>query len=339
MRFFVRVTALIFTIAAAGCSTMGTSKVAPLTDAAVQSHQGNIDGVWDDWLKRQGCQSAGDNSWSEYAQCVIPFGASWTQVKNDVEATEGSVIDAFKRVCEASNARVFVIDQHGGKYLECTDSSTNDSFASVKTIPENHGLSVYFKSPRITRELERARQEKQAAQQKADDNYRYNLLANPDALGMDSLARLTVRFKDNDPRNYLPAAQKRLNELRAEAAREAKRAQEQRDQIAAAARSRQEHREIGDRVCHAGDDISVKRPTGDVLFGQVQYRTINGTVMIVAYVEGKAGYRLQLRISGLNFNSGGDQNEALSELDNYQGSTLRINNIIWDSAYNWVDCP
>jgi len=145
----------------------------------------------------------------------------------------------------------------------------------------------------------------------------YRILAT--ASSIDELSELISRYEDHDPKNLIPNARKRL------------------EQLVANRRQRLEHKNIGDQVCTDADG-TVNQSTGIVVMGETRYRKVFGRSHIVGFVEAISGKKIQIRISGINF-SGGGINQSLDTLSNWQGgSTLKVNSIIWDTTYNWEGC-
>jgi hypothetical protein len=160
-------------------------------------------------------------------------------------------------------------------------------------------------------------------------------------LSLSQLATLTSKFQNNDPENFIPKAKERLAELvdeqnkqraidRAESERRSAMAEEVRIENL-------ENKHIGDQVCQSSDG-SIQQSTGYQIYGQTQYRTIQGRNRVVGFVEKIEGRKIQIRISGINFTAPGI-NQPLETLSNFNGgSTLKINSIIWDSLYEWEGC-
>jgi hypothetical protein len=139
------------------------------------------------------------------------------------------------------------------------------------------------------------------------------------AASIDELNKLISRFEHHDPKNLIPNARTRL------------------EQLIAARHQRLEHKQIGDQVCVDGE-ATVNQSTGFVVMGEPQYRKVFGRNHIVGFVEAISGKKIQIRISGINF-SGDGINQSLDSVSNWKGgSTLKINSLIWDTTYDWEGC-
>jgi hypothetical protein len=136
---------------------------------------------------------------------------------------------------------------------------------------------------------------------------------------INELNRLISRYESHDPKNLIPGAKARL------------------EQLVAARRQRLEHKQIGDQVCVDGE-ATIKQPTGIAVMGEPQYRKVFGRNHIVGFVEAISGKKIQIRISGINF-SGEGIDQSLDNMSNWKGgSTLKINSLIWDTTYDWEGC-
>ncbi len=92
----------------------------------------------------------------------------------------------------------------------------------------------------------------------------YRLLAT--AASIDDLNRLISRYENHDPKNLIPNARTRL------------------EQLIAARRQRIEHKQIGDQVC-VDSEATVNQSTGLLVMGEPQYRKVFGRNHIVGFVE------------------------------------------------------
>ncbi|MHB1115335.1 hypothetical protein [Sideroxydans sp.] len=146
----------------------------------------------------------------------------------------------------------------------------------------------------------------------------------------DRLWELIFKYKDNDPKGLVEAAK-----LKREALLAASNSAYQ-DKLAAN-QQRLEKKQIGDQVC-ASASGSINQSTGLIIRGEPQYKQVHGSARFVGFVEKIAGKKVQIRISGINF-SGGGINESMDSFSNWKGgSTLKVNNLIWDSVYDWEGC-
>lgn len=136
---------------------------------------------------------------------------------------------------------------------------------------------------------------------------------------IDELNTLINRYENHDPKNLIPNAKNRLQ------------------QLIAARRLRLEYKQIGDQICIDGNS-TVNQSTGLVVMGEPQFRKVFGRHHIVGFVEAISGKKIQIRVSGINF-SGEGMNQSLESMTDWKGgSTLKVNSIIWDSLYDWDGC-
>lgn len=170
------------------------------------------------------------------------------------------------------------------------------------------------------------------------DGWGYGLLGESD-IDIDKLESLISKFENNDPKNLIPAAKRRLAAMIEEESR-AKIEVERRNALWEAERKKVlEKKQIGDQVCMETQS-TMNKATGIVILGQPDYKRIDGKTKLVGFVEGlnSVSKKIQIRISGINF-SGNGENISLDSFSNFKGgSKLALNSLIWDSTYDWNLC-
>lgn len=166
------------------------------------------------------------------------------------------------------------------------------------------------------------------------------------SLSIDEMKRLILKFENRDPNNLVPKAKTRLismiddaNSQQVIKARQQSIEDRQQSQAAEEHRNRLENKQVSDQVC-LNTKSTVKKPTGYIIMGEPQYRSVEGEARIVGFVENvnQVAKKIQIRISGINF-SGGGISESLDSFSNFKGgSKLLLNSVIWDSTYDWESC-
>ena len=318
-------------LVASGCATFATSKSRPLADDVLQQHKGDVQGLYNAWIKPQTTvRHQHDGSTVD----ILP-----PTDLDTMKATEAAVAKDFGRFCKSSGGSLDIQPQKYGQHNVCTDAS--GYLGEIDTERFHWGL-VFSEDSRQQRQ-QRAQEDAQikAATERAD----YELLAPEKLITLDqsTLASLISEFAGNDPRNRIPKAKARLAVLQAETEKRAMEQERQREAQAklalAAKRRAQEHRQAGDRVCYVTDDMTMKQPTGMVILGEEQYRQVRGTTRVVGFVEGMnpVNRKIQIRISGITFFAEGTS-QSVDAMDFTNGMIFHVNDVIWDSTYRWNGC-
>ncbi|BBO99606.1 hypothetical protein [Sulfuriferula nivalis] len=319
-----------------GCTSV-PPKITPITEQNIQTSKGDFEELWNAWIKPQ-------INWSEPG---VGSGVA-VSTQKEVNSTEQSIMDGFHRFCSSMNGITASTEQKFGYKSICT-TATGDYLGAVSTSRylayNSHsrfaGIVISFDSKSIAEK----RQEEKSALAAIEDEKQYRLLSAP-ILPTAMLSQLIEKFKNNDPDNLIPKAKERLAALISEQKKQMAEQEAQQTRQAAAAASlklwHQEHRHIGDQICNVAGG-TYDEYTGIVSYGKGEYRKIEGINRIVGFVENISGKRIQIRISGINFTGlalyGRKVDVNIDELHNFNGgSSLKINNIIWDDIYNWNDC-
>lgn len=251
----------------------------------------------------------------EYAYCLLVFKVESGR-KYTIKRKMGQPI--LVEMLDAQNSIVDQLIGAGGEYPSRENNNTRVlKYTSANEIESRRQYEEYVKRYRGT------------------------------AWSIDAMKSFISQYQNNDPDNLVESVKQALQvEMRQEEQtnREKQKLAKEKQKLAEARqkviRQQQERRSIGDKVCFFANDVTGQELAGG-LFGQPEfYQSVRGSAQITAFVEGMSKSKLQLRITGLLFTKSGSDSRtfAKDQLDNYNGSTLKLNSTIWDSTYNWVNC-
>ena len=96
--------------------------------------------------------------------------------------------------------------------------------------------------------------------------------------------------------------------------------------------------EVGDKVCSWHHNAEFRRSAGVAVGGVPIYRSEQGVVSLVAFVEARANQKLQLRVASLQFHRASGQPAEPMESFQMGNVTVRLNSIIWEPARDWRAC-
>lgn len=309
-----------------GCASLPPPQSVPLSDEMIQSHRGDVAGLFNDWIKPQ-IKLSGDSPLAG----TFPITDIGTQ-----SSTEGAISKDFARFCRASGGSADVLPSKYGHRNICTDSNY-DVIGEIETERfTSGGLSVKVDSLALKQERQKQAATAESARRKQD----YAKLApgSVESLPVPELRRLIYEFQGDDPQHLLPKAGELVmaDAMRSAAERD-RRMQAEREARAKA----QENRQVGDRVCFVSSNTTLSLPTNIVVAGQQQYRRVNGSATVTGFVEdiNRQSQKIKIHIHDISF-SGAGVSQSLDSFSNFQekGTTLHTNSMIWDDTHNWDAC-
>lgn len=302
-----------------GCASIptGTSKVTPLADQTRKSQKEDFQGLYTMWIEPQFVNVPGS-------------GDRWGKIDvtdtGDQFASEKTISEGFAQFCSDMGGKSEIQPLKYGHKNVCT-SAAGEYLGEFDTKRYESGLVVTFDS-RDHRALQQSMHQAEAA---AQNNREYQSLSS-DTLSIQQLQSLIARFQNDDPENLMPHARARLAEMLDERNKEI-------EQTRALKRRNLENKHIGDQICLFDDSTSMNVPTGIYVFGEQQYRKVNGLTKVVGFVEDISGKKIKIRVSWIVFKSYTGMEQNLDSMTNYKGGTeLKVDSIIWDSIYDWDGC-
>lgn len=323
------------TLVIGGCATFATSKSTPLTDEMINSHKGDFQGLYDAWIKPQTQPKLRKSDGAKIAAMELPD-------VDTMRATETAIAKDFGRFCAANGGSLDIQPGKFGQKSVCNDAA-GSYMAELDTTRFPEGIAFEFDS----REMRKQKQDAERAAKETRRKSDYALLApgSVESLSASALYGLVLEFAHDDPQNFVPKAQERLDALNEETRRigaERKKQYELQAQAQREAKARaKENRQIGDQVCYDTDAVNIDVPTGMIVMGQEQYRTVKGNTRVVGFVEAvnKQNNKIKIRISGINFSSQ-EVRQALDSVSHFKGGSvnLRQDSIIWDDTHDWDGC-
>lgn len=136
------VLACVMALILAGCASQA-AKISPVTEATIQSHKADMEGLWEEWIKPQ----------------LVSTGEGWlipVKRRESMIPTEEALMYEFTRICKAGSGRstVFKDDFNKGHQNTCITAS-GMFVGQIHTARKYAGIRVWIETPK-TRNKEEA---------------------------------------------------------------------------------------------------------------------------------------------------------------------------------------